>query len=1050
MYTFFIKNVLIGLPLVLLLQSCGNSNLGIVEPGNADELGDEINKTTTNFLPLTPINKQIETKKIITQEINAPLIDGSCEAWSTLATISPYAHSKALSGPVHGGTCSRPPALVAARIPMVPTIRLVQSRSELSLKYASTYVATQLQHAVSGESSLDVRHEAQQKWAALPPTLVEPSEFRKQPYLSLTSTAHPVQSVSKLKTDDTIHQSLSRVPFVSDSAKSFYPIATGYHVCFEAHSGVWLAKVQDGWGRMQMLPVVFSPDQSPTQALQKLAAKSPDQQKYWVHVLKTDQLTWASKVVYVGTLGVRGGGNSASSGADDSVGSSDRRDFDHPRNDRRGASMDLLTVSVEPSSSTVHFGPSNRYTDSMASDAVNKSMHRARETQHYGSRVDTSVSSGFNSYTPRTSGSGINMDAFYRANANASRAAGFCTNMDASHGANTNTSTVDEPLRTSEHFERNCDRSSHRSSRASAFPGDTSSFQSRESTSFGTGYNFPCYTSPHASFARNSTGRQYRHQAPRRSSQDDHKSSQSHNHTVFHEEKARTHIIEELSKQAHFRWMEDRLTGARESSNTCDLEGRKEGLDTMYCGEEERIKQEAAREREECGTRFEETNYREKQRINQEKSHKVSARSNTGETPSAVQTPAACTQAASAQQDKEVRNENISAVPTSVNTFTPDVESHAAIKLGNQKIDSAVNRSGLRKKNEIFNVPATPATAPSASRDASSAVAPSIGHFVSSAVSISKAQEEEDRKMPASISGREQQIQESVKAYIAKWQEAKPSERLTLQSKDQAILEQLEALKKDTKREYRKHMMGVDAPDVDPWVWGQSFQRQRATKAQLNELRSMRGELIEKLQPTENVLRAAGMDVACNESREKVCYSSDEDEFPFPPLDKADRKKEAKPVFQAYPVKQMQVSQKGVVAITAHEGFREKVYKVGGRGGDTIGYGHEVLPGEIFSQGVTKDQALDLLDKDIQKALKDVQAHVKVPLKQHQLDALVSYVYNTGSLHNSRLINRLNAGDFLGAAREMDIITQGRVVKLQGLVNRREAEQKLFLYGYDD
>jgi lysozyme len=212
----------------------------------------------------------------------------------------------------------------------------------------------------------------------------------------------------------------------------------------------------------------------------------------------------------------------------------------------------------------------------------------------------------------------------------------------------------------------------------------------------------------------------------------------------------------------------------------------------------------------------------------------------------------------------------------------------------------------------------------------------------------------------------------------------------------------------------------------------------------------MRGELIEKLQPTENVLRAAGMDVACNESREKVCYSSDEDESPFPPLDKADRKKEAKPVFQAYPVKQMQVSQKGVVAITAHEGFREKVYKVGGRGGDTIGYGHEVLPGEIFSQGVTKDQALDLLDKDIQKALKDVQAHVKVPLKQHQLDALVSYVYNTGSLHNSRLINRLNAGDFLGAAREMDIITQGRVVKLQGLVNRREAEQKLFLYGYDD
>ena len=379
---------------------------------------------------------------------------------------------------------------------------------------------------------------------------------------------------------------------------------------------------------------------------------------------------------------------------------------------------------------------------------------------------------------------------------------------------------------------------------------------------------------------------------------------------------------------------------ARESSNTCNLRGRKEGLDTMYRKEEERIKQEAAREREERRKKLDEASRREEQRIKREEAHKVSA--------------------------------------------------------------------------------------------------PSTGHVVPSAVSISKAQEEEDRKMPASILGKEQQVQDSIKAYIAKWQEAKPSGRLTLQSKDQAMLEQLEALKKDTKREYRKHMMGVDAPDVDPWVWSQSFQGQRTTKAQLNELRSMRSELIERLQPTEAALRAAGVHVACNESREKVCYSSDEEESPFPSGGKSDHKKIAKPVFQEYAVKQMQVSQKGVVAITAHEGFRKKVYKVGGRGRDTIGYGHELLPDEKekFSQGVTKDQALDLLDKDIQKALKDVQAHVKVPLKQHQLDALVSYVYNTGRLHNTRLINRLNAGDFLGAAREMDIVTQGKVVKLQGLVNR--------------
>lgn len=52
MHTFFSKNVLIALLLGLLLQSCGNSNLGIVAPVNTGELGDEINKTTTNCPPL--------------------------------------------------------------------------------------------------------------------------------------------------------------------------------------------------------------------------------------------------------------------------------------------------------------------------------------------------------------------------------------------------------------------------------------------------------------------------------------------------------------------------------------------------------------------------------------------------------------------------------------------------------------------------------------------------------------------------------------------------------------------------------------------------------------------------------------------------------------------------------------------------------------------------------------------------------------------------------------------------------------------------------------
>jgi len=55
-------------------------------------------------------------------------------------------------------------------------------------------------------------------------------------------------------------------------------------------------------------------------------------------------------------------------------------------------------------------------------------------------------------------------------------------------------------------------------------------------------------------------------------------------------------------------------------------------------------------------------------------------------------------------------------------------------------------------------------------------------------------------------------------------------------------------------------------------------------------------------------------------------------------------------------------------------------------------------------------------------------------------------------MENTKLLKKLNAGDFEGAAREMDIVTQkgtgGKV--LQGLVKRRAAEKKLFLYGYDN
>jgi RHS repeat-associated protein len=142
------------------------------------------------------------------------------------------------------------------------------------------------------------------------------------------------------------------------------------------------------------------------------------------------------------------------------------------------------------------------------------------------------------------------------------------------------------------------------------------------------------------------------------------------------------------------------------------------------------------------------------------------------------------------------------------------------------------------------------------------------------------------------------------------------------------------------------------------------------------------------------------------------------------------------------------VSQAGLefIARPGHEGFSPTVYKVGGKGNPTIGFGHEVQPGEDFSGGITREQAYQLLRQDAQIAVNVINRLVTVSLNQNQFDALTSYVFNTGSLYGTNLLSNLNAGNFQGAALQMDIVTQLGVVQ-PGLVNRRQAEQNLFLYG---
>ena len=102
---------------------------------------------------------------------------------------------------------------------------------------------------------------------------------------------------------------LAIIPLDTPNSLTTYPIAHGHHVRFEKQVGRWVAQVQDVWGRVQHLPVLCAPHQTPERAIAALSGKALGDYKYCIHILDTNQPPWAPKAVYVGALGLRGGGN---------------------------------------------------------------------------------------------------------------------------------------------------------------------------------------------------------------------------------------------------------------------------------------------------------------------------------------------------------------------------------------------------------------------------------------------------------------------------------------------------------------------------------------------------------------------------------------------------------------------------------------------------------------------------------------------------------------------------------------------------------------------
>jgi lysozyme len=140
------------------------------------------------------------------------------------------------------------------------------------------------------------------------------------------------------------------------------------------------------------------------------------------------------------------------------------------------------------------------------------------------------------------------------------------------------------------------------------------------------------------------------------------------------------------------------------------------------------------------------------------------------------------------------------------------------------------------------------------------------------------------------------------------------------------------------------------------------------------------------------------------------------------------------------------ISERGLAIIREFEGLRLHAYPDPASGGEpfTIGFGHtlDVEPGD----NCTLEEAEQWLLDDCADAEVAVLKHVRVPLSQGQLDALISFVFNlgAGNFAKSTLLRKLNAGDYVGAWQEFPRWNKAAGKVMPGLSRRRAAEAKLF------
>lgn len=144
----------------------------------------------------------------------------------------------------------------------------------------------------------------------------------------------------------------------------------------------------------------------------------------------------------------------------------------------------------------------------------------------------------------------------------------------------------------------------------------------------------------------------------------------------------------------------------------------------------------------------------------------------------------------------------------------------------------------------------------------------------------------------------------------------------------------------------------------------------------------------------------------------------------------------------------MKASKLSVELIKRFESLRLEVYCCPS-GIPTIGYGHTAGV-TLGMSPITAELAEEWLREDLARFEKAVTDAVRVPLQQHEFDALVAFVFNVGvsAFRTSTLVRHLNDGDRAGAAAEFPKwnkgTVNGKLVVMPGLIARRLRERQLF------